>query len=95
MPIHAPAAAEIMNPPDSPFFQPSTRRSSVLVRSKGGGEAEEVPLTDVEKKSSLLGAYFNLCNVTIGAGIVGLVSYRSCAMKLHMYFYCDCIQSNV
>lgn len=86
MPIHAPAAAEIMKPPDSPFFQPSTRRSSVLVRSKGGGEAEEVPLTDVEKKSSLLGAYFNLCNVTIGAGIVGLVRYRSCAMNLHMYF---------
>lgn len=68
--------------PQSPFFRPSnpristvksgTGRPSVVVRKRVGGEAKEIPLQDLEKKSSLLGAYANLCNVTIGAGIVGL-----------------------
>ena len=38
----------------------------------GGGAIEEIPLQDLEKKSTTWGAYANLCNVTIGAGIVGL-----------------------
>lgn len=68
--------------PNSPFFQPNpriiklngTRRTSVVLKQKLGGESKEIPLDEVEKKSSLLGAYANLCNVCIGAGIVGLVS---------------------
>ena len=67
--------------PNSPFFQPNpriiklngTRRTSVVLKQKLGGESKEIPLDEVEKKSSLLGAYANLCNVCIGAGIVGLV----------------------
>ena len=42
-----------------------------------GGKAEDIPVEETEKKSSMLGAYANLCNVTIGAGIVGLVSCYS------------------
>ena len=68
--------------PNSPFFQPNpriiklngTRSTSVVLKQKLGGESREIPLDEVEKKSSLLGAYANLCNVCIGAGIVGLVS---------------------
>lgn len=44
-----------------------------MINGRGaGGEDEGIPLEDIEKKSSLLGAYANLCNITIGAGIVGL-----------------------
>lgn len=70
--------------PRSPFFRPSNPRLSSVKTSSGGrrpilvlkkqvgGEEKDVPLKDEEKKSSLLGAFANLCNVTIGAGIVGL-----------------------
>jgi len=43
-----------------------------MVKKHIGRGIKEIPLQDLEKKSSLLGAYANLCNVTIGAGIVGL-----------------------
>ncbi len=75
------------NIPLSPFFRPSnprlttlntprgSQRPVIFVKKQVGGEHKDVPLEDdKEKKSSLLGAYANLCNVTIGAGIVGLVS---------------------
>eukprot|EP00571_Detonula_confervacea_P008062 CAMPEP_0172316770 /NCGR_PEP_ID=MMETSP1058-20130122/29437_1 /TAXON_ID=83371 /ORGANISM="Detonula confervacea, Strain CCMP 353" /LENGTH=648 /DNA_ID=CAMNT_0013031175 /DNA_START=281 /DNA_END=2224 /DNA_ORIENTATION=- len=52
--------------PKSPFFRPSS------IKKKVGGKSNDLPLEDREKKTSLLGAYANLCNVTIGAGIVGL-----------------------
>ena len=74
--------------PKSPFFSPShpiinesksphgTRRASLLITKTINGETRdvEVPLQDVETKSTILGAYANLVNVMIGAGIVGLVS---------------------
>lgn len=73
--------------PASPFFRPSNPRlskvkspngtqyySSAVVKKKVDGvNFQDVPLEDLEKKSSVMGAYANLCNVTIGAGIVGLV----------------------
>mmetsp|Transcript_8801 Transcript_8801/g.17446 ORF Transcript_8801/g.17446 Transcript_8801/m.17446 type:complete len:703 (+) Transcript_8801:247-2355(+) len=71
--------------PLSPFFRPSnprlttlntprgSQRPVIVVKKQVGGEQKDIPLEDEkEKKSSLLGAYANLCNVTIGAGIVGL-----------------------
>jgi len=64
--------------PNSPFFRPSnprvsrTGRPSIVVKNRLGGDAEEIPVKDIEKKTSVIGAYANLCNVTIGAGIVGL-----------------------
>ena len=74
--------------PKSPFFSPSnrinyesksphgTRRASLLITKTIKGEPRdvEVLLEDVETKSTILGAYANLVNVMIGAGIVGLVS---------------------
>ena len=57
--------------PKSPFFSPSNRN----YESKSPhGTRREVLLEDVETKSTILGAYANLVNVMIGAGIVGLVS---------------------
>lgn len=73
--------------PKSPFFSPTnrinesksphgTRRASLLITKTIKGEPRdvEVLLEDVETKSTILGAYANLVNVMIGAGIVGLVS---------------------
>lgn len=62
----------------SPFFRPSNPRLS-KVKTPHGTERPAVvindkPLEEGEKKSSLLGAWANLCNICIGAGIVGLVS---------------------
>jgi len=56
--------------PKSPFFSPSNRYES----KSPHGTRREVLLEDVETKSTILGAYANLVNVMIGAGIVGLVS---------------------
>jgi hypothetical protein len=62
----------------SPFFRPSNPRLSTIKTPSGTKRPavviNDVPVKDKEKKSSLLGAWANLCNVTIGAGIVGLVS---------------------
>ncbi|KAL3787775.1 hypothetical protein HJC23_009826 [Cyclotella cryptica] len=58
--------------PKSPFFRPSNPRLSQTPHGTRRPIVKNVPLNDEEKKSSLLGAYANLCNVTIGAGIVGL-----------------------
>jgi hypothetical protein len=64
----------------SPFFRPSNPRLSTIKTPSGTKRPavviNDVPVKDEEKKSSLLGAWANLCNVTIGAGIVGLVSFR-------------------
>ena len=61
----------------SPFFRPSNPRISTIKTPSGTKRPRvvinNVPLEDKEKKSSMLGAWSNLCNVTIGAGIVGLV----------------------
>lgn len=71
------AACRSQPMPNSPFFRPSnprvstvetprgTQLTSILVKKRVGEEAE-IPLEDVEKKSSLLGAYANLCNICIG-----------------------------
>ena len=49
----------------SPFLRPSNPR---LIK-----KAQQSQITKTqERKSSLLGAYTNLCNVTMGAGIVGM-----------------------
>ncbi|KAL3795824.1 hypothetical protein ACHAWO_011990 [Cyclotella atomus] len=60
----------------SPFFRPSNPRLSTIKTPSGTKRPavviNDVPVKDEEKKSSLLGAWANLCNVTIGAGIVGL-----------------------
>eukprot|EP00986_Skeletonema_menzelii_P003267 scaffold980_cov140-Skeletonema_menzelii.AAC.6 len=49
----------------SPFLRPSNPR---LIK-----KAQKSQITKTkERKSSLLGAYANLCNVTMGAGIVGM-----------------------
>ncbi|KAL7529280.1 hypothetical protein ACHAXR_002879 [Thalassiosira sp. AJA248-18] len=53
--------------PKSPFLRPS-----FYLKKQAGGEPDDIPPQDLEKKSSVLGAYANLCNVTIGAGIIGL-----------------------
>mmetsp|Transcript_30790 Transcript_30790/g.66566 ORF Transcript_30790/g.66566 Transcript_30790/m.66566 type:complete len:677 (+) Transcript_30790:78-2108(+) len=82
------SAPQPQSMPNSPFFRPSnprisrvesphgTERTSIVVKKRisrgGGGESKEIPLQDLEKKSSVFGAYANLCNVTIGAGIIGL-----------------------
>ena len=61
----------------SPFFRPSNPRISAINTPLGTKRPivviNNVPLDNEEKKSSMLGAWSNLCNVTIGAGIVGLV----------------------
>lgn len=94
--------------PNSPFFRPSnpriakiktpqgTRRSTIVVKKNVGGESKDVTLQeqDLEKKTSLLGAYANLCNVTIGAGIVGLVRLQMTLLLLmlsmHLAFDLSC-----
>ena len=62
----------------SPFFLPSNPRLSTITTPHGTKRStvviNDVPLKEGEKKSSLLGAWANLCNICIGAGIVGLVS---------------------
>ena len=85
--------------PASPFFRPSnprlskikspngTQYSSAVVKKRVGGETKDVPLEDLEKKSSVLGAYANLCNVTIGAGIVGLVRRYIILIINRLYLY--------
>jgi hypothetical protein len=83
----------------SPFFHPSNPRISTVKTPRGSKRPavviNDVPVKDEEKKSSLLGAYANLCNVTIGAGIVGLVSAykvlfgrRSCSKLILYTEYC-------
>ena len=84
IPVALPQAAAVAKPkqpdslPKSPFFRPSNPRLGTIKTPHGTQRTsivvKEVELKDEEKKSSLLGAYANLCNVTIGAGIVGLVS---------------------
>ena len=56
----APSAVE-----RSPFLRPSNPRLSKKAQQRQITKTEE-------RKSSLLGAYANLCNVTMGAGIVGM-----------------------
>lgn len=86
--------------PLSPFFRPSnprlttlntprgSQRPVIVVKKQVGGEQKDIPLEDEkEKKSSLLGAYANLCNVTIGAGIVGLVSHSFIRFLCDRIFY--------
>ena len=56
--------------PSSPFFRPRVRRVPTF-KSPGGTRRPHPNKEgdgDDEKKSSVLGAYANLCNVTIGAG---------------------------
>lgn len=53
----------------SPFLRPSNPRLNKRIQQRQSTNEEEK--TD-ERKSSLLGAYANLCNVTLGAGIVGM-----------------------
>lgn len=50
----------------SPFFVPSNPR---LIKKS---QQRQIKEKTEERKSSLLGAYANLCNVTLGAGIVGM-----------------------
>lgn len=52
----------------SPFLRPSNPRLNKRIQQRQNAKEEK---TD-ERKSSLLGAYANLCNVTLGAGIVGM-----------------------
>lgn len=52
----------------SPFLRPSNPRLNKRIQHRQNAKEEK---TD-ERKSSLLGAYANLCNVTLGAGIVGM-----------------------
>src|SRR6056300_1647082 len=52
----------------SPFLRPSNPRLNKRIQQRQNAKEEK---TD-ERKSSLLGAYSNLCNVTLGAGIVGM-----------------------
>ena len=72
--------------PESPFFSPSNR-----IESKSPhGTRREVLLEDVETKSTILGAYANLVNVMIGAGIVGLVSgyyLYTCTINYTLQYY--------
>ena len=49
----------------SPFLKPSNQR---LIKK---AQLSQITTTN-ERKSSLLGAYANLCNITLGAGIVGM-----------------------
>jgi len=51
----------------SPFLKPSNPR---LLKKIASNRASNSNIK--ERKSSLLGAYANLCNVTMGAGIVGM-----------------------
>jgi len=86
IPIHQPSSSRESKWKDapvkaalrSPFFHPSNPRISTLQTPRGTARPSivinDVTVKDLEKKSSLLGAYANLCNATIGAGIVCLVS---------------------
>ncbi len=55
----------------SPFFRPSTPKAVIvkeetLLRNKSGATDK------LEKKSSVMGTYFNLVNTIVGAGIIGI-----------------------
>jgi hypothetical protein len=56
--------------PQSPFFAPKPPPRRIVTTPNG--TVKSVKDVDEEKKTSILGAAFNLCNNIVGAGLVGI-----------------------
>lgn len=69
----------------SPFFAPHAPRQQIYT-TPNGNLSRVQDVDDIESKSSILGAAFNLCNNVVGAGIVSIpFAISQCSFVLGIF----------